>query len=981
MTTTQPSPAETRRSSGHTRSFLEVQLPVSRLSKESYRERKAVAGQTLTALGKWWGRKPLVLVRACILGLLLPATDDPEADRETFLALMTMDEEGLARRRKGSLGAKVAYGLATPEERGRYFDDAKMRDGSTRPRWRSHVSRDERQRFETIAFKRMSSDAKLEHCVRPEEIDGPSPEAWQRINAHLGTTASSLPELVAELGHRRFGHIPRVGDPLCGGGSMPFEAARIGCDAYGSDLNPVAALLTWGALNIVGGGDMAVERVAQAQRRAFERVREQVGAWGIERNEEGWIADAYLYCAEVTDPATGWRVPLAPSWVIATKTNVIARLVPDSVARAFEIEIVEGASTDEMRRAAAEGTSTDGVRSPVDRDGRWLVPEQRHRTSLEQLRGREGLRLWEASDIVPRPDDVYQERLYCVRWFDPTTGERHYRAPTTEDLARERRVLDLLHERFAGWQVEGYVPRRRIEPGRETERLQRERGWTHWHQLFNPRQLLLNGLLAEAASQETGEVEQRGLLLMVGRLIEWNSRLSIWAPSQGGGIGGGKNTFYNQAYNTLNNFSCRPLATLESAWTVDLTASVVTGRHRTEPLDARAVQWAADIWITDPGYADAINYEELSELFLAWYEQRLPALFPGWYTDSKRALAVSGKGLTFRQAMVECYRHLASLMPDNGLQIVMFTHQDAEVWADLALVLWAAGLQVTAAWTVATETGSGGLKQGNYVQGTVLLVLRRRTGDRAGDLSDLYPEIQAEVQSQLAEMLALDPKDEPNFDDADYQLAAYAAALRVMTGYASIAEVDVERELSRERRRGEPPSPLATLIGRAVKIASDYLVPEGLDRAVWRRLTAEERLYLKGVEVESHGEYREGVYQEFARGFGAREYRSLLASGEANRTRLKTPSEFKGRDLRGDGFAGSLLRDVLFAVYVTVRDGDPRAGRTYLRQELADYWDQRQTILALVRFLAGRPTPSTEHWGPDAAAAHLLVGAIENDSL
>ena len=86
-------------------------------------------------------------------------------------------------------------------------------------------------------------------------------------------------------------------------------------------------------------------------------------------------------------------------------------------------------------------------------------------------------------------------------------------------------------------------------------------------------------------------------------------------------------------------------------------------------------------------------------------------------------------------------------------------------------------------------------RAGNYVQGTVLLVLRRRTGDRAGDLSDLYPEIQTEVVSQLAGMLALDPKDEPNFDDADYQLAAYAAALRVMTGYASIAEVNVEREL------------------------------------------------------------------------------------------------------------------------------------------------------------------------------------------
>ena len=45
---------------------------------------------------------------------------------------------------------------------------------------------------------------------------------------------------------------------------MPFEAARIGCDVYASDLNPVAALLTWAALNIVGGGKEIVEEVKQA---------------------------------------------------------------------------------------------------------------------------------------------------------------------------------------------------------------------------------------------------------------------------------------------------------------------------------------------------------------------------------------------------------------------------------------------------------------------------------------------------------------------------------------------------------------------------------------------------------------------------------------------------------------------------------------------------------------------------------------------
>ena len=43
-------------------SFMEVQFPVSKISKESYKERKAGQSQTLTGLGKWWGRKPLILL-------------------------------------------------------------------------------------------------------------------------------------------------------------------------------------------------------------------------------------------------------------------------------------------------------------------------------------------------------------------------------------------------------------------------------------------------------------------------------------------------------------------------------------------------------------------------------------------------------------------------------------------------------------------------------------------------------------------------------------------------------------------------------------------------------------------------------------------------------------------------------------------------------------------------------------------------------
>jgi len=472
MVTTAPTAQSAAAGNAAGRSFIEAQFPVDKLSKESYNERKAVAGQTLTAIGKWWGRKPLVLVRAIILGLLLPATDDPAADRDTFLALMTMDDDGLLRRLDGAVPAAMVYELCTPRERAEYFTTG------AKIAWRREAGKGERQALVRRAFLRMGYDARLAHCKRPEEIDGPGPEAWARINVRLGASASSLPELVAELGARRFGGVPRVGDVFCGGGSIPFEAARIGCDAYGSDLNPVAALLTWGALNIVGGGQEAVARVAAAQRRVFDAVQAQVDAWGIERNEQGWVADAYLYCAEVRDPATGWNVPLAPSWVIATKPNVVARLIPDHRWRRFEIDIVQGASEAEVRAAVDDGTWREGVVSPVDSEGHVVAPTLRQPTSVERLRGVAGLRPWESDDVTPRPDDVFQERLYCIRWVDPVTKQRYYRAPTGPDLEREQRVLMLLRERFYRWQESGIIPSSDIEPGDKTSEPIRTRGWT-----------------------------------------------------------------------------------------------------------------------------------------------------------------------------------------------------------------------------------------------------------------------------------------------------------------------------------------------------------------------------------------------------------------------------------------------------------------------------------------------------------------------
>ncbi|HUY86803.1 MAG TPA: DUF1156 domain-containing protein, partial [Acidimicrobiales bacterium] len=586
-------------------SFIEVQFPVSKLSKESYKERKAGATQTLTSLGKWWGRKPLVLIRAIILGLLLPATDNPSLDREIFLQLMTMDDDGMFQRLIGALSAKEVSTLCTPLESGRCFEE-----GAAKITWRRGMSTADRRSIMHRAFLRMGYDQRLAHCRRPEEIDGPTTETWAKINQHLGTTATTLPQFATELGMRRFGAVPRLGDVFAGGGSVPFEAARLGCDTFASDLNPVAALLTWGALNITGGGQEAATKIVLAQQRVFTAVCKQVSAWGIERNEEGWVADAYLYCNEVLDPATGWKVPLAPTWVIAPGRQVIAQLVPKAETRQFEILIVEGASQQDLEAAAIEGTWRDGVRCPVDRGGNVLPPSSRQSTSFDRLRGSSGLRLWEDTDVVPRPDDVFQERLYCIRWLDPNTGKRHYKAPSEADIEREHLVLALLADRFSRWQLEGILPSRRIEPGQKTEEPIRTRGWTYWHHLFNPRQLLISGLFGEHAKQED-TFESTALLLMQGRLADWNSRLCGWNPFKAPGTGFGERTFYNQALNPLVNYSCRPASLLKGVYCIEFSSEKLPGPFTIALADAGSIDWRADIWITDPGYGDVIMYDEL----------------------------------------------------------------------------------------------------------------------------------------------------------------------------------------------------------------------------------------------------------------------------------------------------------------------------------------------------------------------------------
>lgn len=931
--------------------FIETQFPIARLSAESYKERKAVSGQTLTGLGKWWGRKPLVLVRASIVGMLMPASNDPKRDREVFLKILTMDDDGAWARCKPPVQRKLG-----------------------------------RTGFDALPYA-----DRIAECERPENVPGPTEQAWADINAHLGTTATNLPELIDQLGQRAFGHRPRVGDSFCGGGSIPFEAGRIGCDAYGSDLNPVAGLLTWASLNLLGGGPEVQAEVMRVQAEALAAADRQVTEWGIEHNARGERADAYLYCVEVKPEGCDYYIPLAPSWTVADKFRVVAQWHRDPGSDRLRPEVAIVSQAEYEKYKAKKGATVV--------DSRVVDPFNPARTwSVEALRGPEGLRRWSSDDVVPRPGDVFQERLYCIRWVD-ADGNRRYAAPDADDLAREARVLALLRERFAGWQREGFIPSLAIpESGAETDRLFRERGWTHWHHLFTPRQLLTLGALYEQ-SQSADLTSRIGCMLLIGRLTNNNSRLSRWKTAQSGGAGGTMDVFSNQALNTLFNFSSRAIPTLKSLL-MSLEDIQIAGKSSVQLSDARDIATECDLWITDPPYADAVNYHELGDFFLAWYDKQLARAFPEWTPDARAELAVRGDGDDFRRSMVDIYRNLARHMPDNGLQMVMFTHQNPAVWADLGMILWAAGLKATAAWTISTETEATGIKQGNYVQGTVCLVLRKRTGDEPGFLDEVYPLVEDEVKRQIASMQALDDGGEPNFNDADYQLAAYAAALKVLTQYGNLDGRDVEHEVFAVRGKGEK-SEFQAVIERALGIACETLIPRGLD-AMWRDLSLVERYYLRALDIESRGERRQGMYEELARGFGLTDIKPLLKSDKANGARMHTASGFAAATLAGASggtgaaparrgraaasgphpFAEAPLRHLLFAVRETAAtDNSPDPGRQYLRDTFGQgYWQLRERFVGLLEWLAalGNATDMGE-WATDSEAARILAGRLRND--
>ena len=243
---------------------------------------------------------------------------------------------------------------------------------------------------------------------------------------------------------------PLVVDPFAGGGSIPLEAMRLGCEAFASDLNPVACLILKVMLEDIPrhGPGLADElrKVGGKIKRQVERELADL----YPKDPKGAMPIAYLWARTVRceAPHCGAEIPLMRSFWLCKKPHR-KRALRHRVQRSasahphVEFEIFEPKG----ERDVPGGTVTR-ARATCLCCGSVLPPD-RVRTQLAAERG--------GADVVfdAEGNRIGGARLTAVVMLQPGEKGRHYRLPTDADYAAVRRAQKRLAEILERWERGG----------------------------------------------------------------------------------------------------------------------------------------------------------------------------------------------------------------------------------------------------------------------------------------------------------------------------------------------------------------------------------------------------------------------------------------------------------------------------------------------------------------------------------------------
>lgn len=208
--------------------LIEDYLPIEAISAEASREKSVRKGH-ISTLHLWWARRPLVACRAAVYGALVPADrwvkdvnlKNPPEDAEKATKAANGKKKGLNRKAAKEFVTKLC----------RYPKTNPTREEDQRVKRETEATIVDAQRhiLEAHADRLTAELAEAKKTGNPPTWVGEFQFTGERV---------SYDDIVAGRAPR-----PRVLDMFAGGGAIPLEALRLGCEAYALDLNPVAHII------------------------------------------------------------------------------------------------------------------------------------------------------------------------------------------------------------------------------------------------------------------------------------------------------------------------------------------------------------------------------------------------------------------------------------------------------------------------------------------------------------------------------------------------------------------------------------------------------------------------------------------------------------------------------------------------------------------------------------------------------------------
>ena len=599
---------------------------------------------------------------------------------------------------------------------------------------------------------------------------------------------------------------PLVVDPFAGGGSIPLEALRLGCEAFASDLNPVACLILKVMLEDIPrhGPGLADElrRVGGEIKAAAEKELADL----YPADPDGATPIAYLWARTVRceAPNCGAEIPLMRSFWLCKKAARKRALRPLVVRGEGEVPRVDFDIFEPRMDKEVRAGTVARAKATCLCCGAVLIPE-RVRAQLAAQRG--------GGDVMfdYRGRRSGGARLTAIVRLNSSRAGRNYRLPTGRDYAAVNSAQQRLQETMEKWTQDGEpglcpVPDEPLPLMSGTFNVPLY-GMKTWGDLFTARQKVTLIQLARLVSA-TREPIKSLLALVLDRTADGSASVSGWLAS-GEEV---KHVFARQALPMVWDFGeSNYMANVSRTWVsaVDSVAKVIASGSSRVPVgnvqcaDATnhpLPDQSTDVWFTDPPYYFAVPYADLSDFFFVWLKrvalsQSLragPVAADDRLTPKEPELCEMARWdperyshkdqQFFEDGMTAAFSEGRRVLSGNGVASVVFAHKTTEGWEALLSGLVRGGWTITGSWPIATEMASRLRARDSAALATsVHLICRPRPDDAPiGDWADVLRELPVRAADWILRL------QEEGIRGSDLVFACIGPALEAFSRYRAV---------------------------------------------------------------------------------------------------------------------------------------------------------------------------------------------------